>query len=117
MTTVLLVDDDPGVRHLGSIVLKLSGNDVCSACDGLEALAILAREHVDLVILDLAMPGMDGRETFHEARREGYEGPILILSALGAASAARELGAEDSLSKPFDPEELVAISEKLLMRR
>jgi len=106
MATVLVVDDDAGVRAVADLVLTLTGNEVCDAANGLEALAVLSKRPVDLLVLDLEMPEMDGWTTFQEARREGYEGPILILSAHGAAKAARELGAEASVSKPFDPEEL-----------
>ena len=89
MATVLVVDDDAGVRAVADLVLTLTGNEVCDAANGLEALAVLSKRPVDLLVLDLEMPEMDGWTTFQEARREGYEGPILILSAHDAAKAAR----------------------------
>jgi DNA-binding response OmpR family regulator len=66
------------------------------------------------MILDLEMPNMDGWTTFREARREGYEGPVVILSAFGAKAAARQLRADDAISKPFDPEDLLSQVRKHL---
>jgi CheY-like chemotaxis protein len=117
MATVLLVDDDVGVRKITATVLALSGHDVCDAADGMEALAILAERQIDLMVLDLAMPVMDGWETYREARREGYLGPIVILSAYGAHAAGRELGAEGALSKPFDPDDLESLCLSILRER
>ena len=114
MSNVLVVDDDVGIRMVVTLTLRLEGADVCEASDGLEALEILSQEQVDLVILDLEMPRMDGRRTFWEARREGYEGPVMILSGYGAKVAAKALNADDALDKPFDPEELVSHVRRLL---
>ena len=114
MSNVLVVDDDVGIRKVVTLTLRLEGAEVCEASDGLEALEILSQEQVDLVILDLEMPRMDGRETFLEARREGYEGPVMILSGYGARVAAEALSADDALDKPFDPEELVSHVRRLL---
>ena len=114
MATVLVVDDDAGIRQLTSLALSLEGNNVCTASDGLEALEVLSHEPVDLVILDLEMPRMDGRQTIQEARREGYTGPVLILCAFEAGRAAEELLAEDAVQKPFDPNELLSHVYKLL---
>jgi two-component system response regulator MprA len=74
MATVLVVDDDAGIRQLIRLALSLEGNNVCTASDGLEALEVLSHEPVDLMVLDLEMPRMDGRQTIREARREGYRG-------------------------------------------
>lgn len=114
MSTVLVVDDDAGIRHLASLVLGLDGNTVCTAGDGMEALELLCHERVDLIIMDLKMPNMDGRETIREARREGYEGPVIVLSAFGAVAAADELLADDAVAKPFDPDELLSHVHKVL---
>ena len=114
MSNVLVVDDDVGIRMVVTLTLRLEGAEVCEASDGLEALEILSQEQVDLVILDLEMPRMDGRRTFWEARREGYEGPVMILSGYGAKVAAKALNADDALDKPFDPEELVSHVRRLL---
>jgi len=60
------------------------------------------------------MPGMDGNGTFLEARRGGYEGPVMVLSGHGAGVAAKALSADDALEKPADPEELVSHVDRLL---
>ena len=113
MTKVLAVDDDRGVLQIISQLLRLEGHKVLTANDGLEALEVLSGEKVGLMILDLQMPNLDGRETFLAARRSGYDGPVLILSSFGARTAAKELGAEGALEKPFDPENLCAAVETL----
>ena len=117
MATVLIVDDDAGVRAVAELAISLTGNDVRNASDGLEALEVLAHTPVDLMVLDLEMPRMDGWTTYQEARREGYDGPVLILSAHGAARAAHELGADGFVAKPFDPDNLEAEAIKLLANR
>lgn len=114
MPTVLVVDDDIALRNLTRTVLKLEGNEVCEASDGLEALGVLSNGPVDLMILDLNMPNMDGRETFRMVRRRGFRGPIVLISGYDVKSAARELGADDALEKPFDPDQLLAHVNRLL---
>ena len=117
MATVLVVDDDDGVRAMAALVLGLTGNEVCDAANGLEALDVLTHRPVDLIVLDLQMPEMDGWTTCREARREGYNGPILILSAYGDQSTAREMEADAFIAKPFDPDDLEAEALKLLAHR
>jgi DNA-binding response OmpR family regulator len=73
----------------------------------------LGRERPDVIVLDLGLPEMDGREFFRQARLRGYEGPVIICSAYGATAAQRELGAEAALNKPFNPEELVQMVHAL----
>ena len=114
MTTVLVVDDDPGIRSLARLTLSLDGYSVPTASGGHEAIEILTQQQVDLIVLDLRMPDMDGQETLQEARREGYNGPVLILSAFGAKPAAEQLLADDAVDKPFDPNELTAHVRRLL---
>ena len=114
MSTVLIVDDDAGIRQLASLILSLEGNNVCTASDGLEALEVLSHEPVDLLVLDLQMPRMDGRMTLQEARRIGYKGPVLILAASGAGEAAEDLSADGALEKPFDPDQLLLHAHRLL---
>ena len=114
MSTVLLIYDDWGVRTLVTLALGIEGTTVWSASDGREALKILTHERVDLVILDLETIGLDGTLMFQEARREGFEGPILALSAFGTELAALELAAEVTLSKPLDLDELIVTTRNLL---
>ncbi len=111
---VLVVDDDLGVLKLIDLMLRLEGMDVTATpqpCDGLE---ILGRERPDVIVLDLGLPEMDGREFFRQARLRGYEGPVVICSAYGATAAQQELGAEAALNKPFNPEELVRVVQRLV---
>jgi DNA-binding response OmpR family regulator len=104
---VLIVDDDRNLTTLLSATLKSGGLEVLSAPDGTTALDVIERESIDALILDLRMPGMDGRTLFHEVRARGHQIPVLIASAYGARAAQQELGAEASIDKPFDPERLL----------
>jgi DNA-binding response OmpR family regulator len=103
---VLIVDDDRNLTNLVSTLLRSYGFEVVSAADGESALATLDSQAIDAVVLDLRMPGMDGRTVFKEMRARGHTTPVLIASAFGARPAQQELGAEGSIEKPFDPEAL-----------
>jgi DNA-binding response OmpR family regulator len=104
---VLLVDDDRPTLRLMSAVLRSQGVAVHASSDPLVGLDLLSAEKPDVIVLDLDMPLMDGRSFFKLARDGGYEGPVIICSAFGAAKASLELGTEAFLSKPFDPDRLV----------
>ena len=104
---VLIVDDDRNLTTLLAAILKSEGLDVLSASDGPRALDLLDSEPVDALILDLRMPGMDGRTLYREVRARGHNVPVLIASAYGARSAQHELGAEAAIEKPFDPDKLL----------
>ncbi len=115
---VLAVDDDPSTRAL--IADYLSRNDfrVTTVASGAECNAVLARETVDLLLLDLRLPGEDG---MHIARRLRAESTLPILMLTGRTEEADrvmglELGADDYLTKPFSPRELVARIRALLRR-
>jgi DNA-binding response OmpR family regulator len=107
MHCVLVVDDDPGIRRLAHLALTSAGFLVFDAENGSAALPILAREHPDVIVLDMSMPVMDGRALFHNMEAAGNRPAVLIVTANDAAGTKRELGAEASLEKPFDPEDLV----------
>jgi DNA-binding response OmpR family regulator len=113
MKKVLVVDDDLGIRRLAGIALATAGFDVATARDGREALALLSRDKADVVVLDLNMPVMDGYTFVHNLDDVRFRPHILILSGDQAEKAQRELGADDSLQKPFLPEELIAKVEHL----
>lgn len=105
--SVLIVEDDlPLLRSL-TMLFRSEGYEVATAANGAEALEVLDSEHADVVILDLEMPVMDGRECFRAMRERGLQTPVLLLSAYGAQRARRELGADDSLEKPFDVDQLL----------
>lgn len=103
---VLIVDDDKNLTLLLTTVLELEGLQVLTATDGQAALDLLSTHDVDVIVLDLLMPGMDGRTFFRELRARGDTTPVLVASAYGARSAQREMGAEGAIEKPFDPESL-----------
>jgi CheY-like chemotaxis protein len=109
VVNVLVVDDDQAVGRLLRMLLSLEGIDVVQALNGEAALDYLLDGNLppDVILLDLSMPGIDGREVFREARHAGVECPIVICSAYGAAQANQELGAQGAIAKPFDPAEVV----------
>ena len=106
---VLVVDDDKAILRLVVTTLRIGGHVPLAAEHGRDGLAILdAVPPPDVVVLDLQMPEMDGRTFYNCARLCGYAGPVIICSAYGAEHARLELGAEASLTKPFDPEDLLS---------
>ncbi len=118
MTKILIVDDDAHIRELAKVFLRSEGFDIVEAGDGVEALARLESVKVDLVILDVMMPNMDGWELCRQLR-EVYDFPILMLTAKGETSQkvkGFQLGSDDYLVKPFEPPELVARVRALLKR-
>ncbi len=118
MTRVLVVDDDSTVREVVVSYLKAEGYDVSEAADGETALATIEREHPDLIVLDIMLPGVDGLEVCRRVRTTS-EVPIIMLTALGSESdrvIGLELGADDYLTKPFSPRELVLRVGSVLRR-
>lgn len=115
---ILVVDDEEDVRRLAGLYLREAGYLVREAADGVEALAVLARHPVDLVILDLVMPEKEGAETVQEIRRTRPQLPVLAISGVVGADfylhAARMLGASASLRKPFTREQLLGAIAPLL---
>lgn len=107
-TDVLVVDDEPGISRMIRLLLMSEGLSVVAVSNAMDGLNFLADNAASLIVLDLAMPGMDGREFFRTLRARGDSTPVLILSAHGAREARRELQAEGALPKPFLPEELLA---------
>ncbi|HLO28860.1 MAG TPA: response regulator transcription factor [Anaerolineales bacterium] len=118
MSKILIVDDDPHIRELASLFLRNDGFEVYEASDGADALAKLDHVKVDLFIIDVMMPKMDGWELCRELRA-AYDLPILMLTAKGETSQKLkgfQLGTDDYLVKPFEPLELVARVHALLKR-
>lgn len=112
--SVLIVDDDRNLTLFLSTVLTLDGHEVVTATDGQAALDLLGERVVDVIVLDLRMPRMDGRTFFRELRSRGNSTPVLIASAFGAHDAQRELGAEGAVEKPFTPESLARAIREVL---
>lgn len=106
---ILIVEDDDDLRDLVRTMLELEGFDVRTAQHGLEALARVAEHMPDLILLDIKMPVMDGRNfTVEFKARHGGSVPIVVMTAAEhAANRAQELGALGWLSKPFAYDELV----------
>lgn len=121
MPHALIVEDDPNIRTLLELHLRLEGLDHTSVADGQAALAALAQTRFDLVLLDLMLPGVDGVSVCRAMRRGGpnADTPVLMLTARREESdkvLGLESGADDYLAKPFGLRELVARVRALLRR-
>lgn len=119
MATILVADDDANIRELVCLFLRNDGFETVEAADGKEALALYGRTNVDLVVLDIMMPIMDGWTLCKELRRANPDLPLLMLTARGETwekVKGFELGTDDYLTKPFDPLELTVRVRALLKR-
>jgi len=119
--TVLVIEDEPDILDLIDYNLTQAGFRVLRAQDGLSGLAALRRERPDLVVLDLMLPGLDGKELCRRVRSDKELGatPILMLTALSDEVdrvVGFELGADDYVTKPFSPRELVLRVRAVLRR-
>jgi two-component system alkaline phosphatase synthesis response regulator PhoP len=115
---ILVVDDEPKVARLARDYLEKNGFRVTTAADGQSALTMTRREKPDLVILDLMLPHIDGREVCRTLRRES-DVPIIMLTALSEEIdqvTGLEIGADDYITKPFSVRALVARVRALLRR-
>jgi two-component system response regulator MprA len=116
---VLLVDDDAPIRRMLTRTLGAEGYEVAAVADGGSALASVERSVPDVIVLDVAMPGMDGLSVTRRVRAKGLTVPILLLTARDALHervAGLDAGADDYLVKPFEVEELTARIRALLRR-
>ena len=119
MFSILAVEDDHSTRKLLQAVLFGNGYKVLTACNGAEALDVLEKNHVDLMIIDVMMPVMDGYELTKTLREGGSQIPMLMLSAKQNVSDVKQgfiVGIDDYMTKPFDLEELL-LRIKALLRR
>ena len=116
---ILLVDDESAITANLAPILERAGLQVSIADEGEQALQRAAEVHPDLVILDILMPKMDGREVLRRLRHDGNWTPVILLTQVGNSverAMALEEGADDYLNKPFDPHELVARIRAVLRR-
>ena len=119
--TILVVDDQPDLLEAISLTLELAGHQVLTAGDGVDALAVLQSQPVDLILADIAMPRMNGYQLYERARENAQwvAIPFLFLTARAMDSDIRygkELGADDYLTKPIQPEDLLAAVHGRLRR-
>jgi len=119
MFRILVVEDEVNIRKLMCAVLRQSGFEALQASDGVEALELFENEHIDLVILDLMMPKMDGYELARTLRAAWKNLPILMVTAKQGQQDKYEgfkSGIDDYMTKPLDEQELV-LRIKALLRR
>jgi CheY-like chemotaxis protein len=124
VASVLVVDDEPAVRMTIKLVLERAGHRVSVAADGRAGLAVLAAGGIDLLVVDLFMPGMDGLETLREVRKHQVDLPVLVISGTSLdapgqrapdfLAMAVKLGAVSSLQKPFKPRDIIGAVETCL---
>jgi DNA-binding response OmpR family regulator len=115
---ILIIEDEEGIIHLLNLYLKDAGYDVVVARDGADGLALHARAHPDLVLLDIMLPAIDGFEVCRRIRAWSKT-PILMLTARSSEDdriQGLDLGADDYLVKPFSPRELVSRVRAILRR-
>jgi DNA-binding response OmpR family regulator len=114
---VLVVDDDPYIRRLVSVVLEHHGFVVHAAHDGERALALVDESPIDVVLLDVHMPILDGPGFVAALRQKRVDLPIVVMSGvLGASAWARSVDAASVLFKPFSMTELLSVVEATLPR-
>lgn len=113
MSRALLADDDPDIRETLGALLEAAGHRVHLASSGAEALQVFGAHTVDVAIVDVMMPAMDGDALVREMRVRGHDVPVVLISASGdVARVARSLGVYAYLAKPFRVEAL----EELIAR-
>jgi two-component system, OmpR family, response regulator len=119
MFHVLVTEDHADTRKLMETVLRKNGYDVFTACDGEEALRVMDEQHIDIVLLDVMMPKMDGYAFTEELRQNGINTPILMVTARQLPADKRKgflAGTDDYMTKPVDMEEMLLRIRALLRR-
>ncbi len=116
---ILVVDDEPHMLRLVQFNLERAGYSVITAKDGQEALKILEKEKVDLIIADVMMPEIDGLELCKRVKADSKwkSYPVIMLTAKAQLTdrvSGREVGADDYITKPFHPKELLATVNNVL---
>lgn len=119
MYNILVCDDEKDIVSALTIYLTTAGYQVFPAYDGTEALDLLRREDIHLVLLDIMMPKLDGIQVLERLRAEGIGTPVMMLTAKGQKDdriTGFNAGADDYLPKPFDPDELLSRVRAMLRR-
>ncbi len=121
MSRILVVDDDAVVRKSIRATLEAAGHESVEACDGEAGLEVLQKNKIDLAIVDIWMPNVDGLNFLRQLPEEFQEIPVIMISGGGtgatleqATTMALVRGASEVLFKPFEPDELTALIDKLL---
>ena len=126
---ILVVDDDPDIRDVLTVILESRGYEIVTACDGIECLAALRAEKPDLMVIDLLMPKMDGFAVLKELQDGRWskfrQTPILILSSVREEASRRryeletalEFNVDDYVEKPINPDVLLERVERLITKR
>ena len=121
MAEILIVDDEERIRHILNMMLSGAGHNACEACDGKEALDILEKESFDLVISDIRMDRINGKQLLSEIKKNGLGIPVIFITAFASLESvvdALRLGAADYLVKPFEEKQvLLAVERALGVRR
>lgn len=118
VSTILLVDDDPKIRDIIKEYMAIGDFTLLEAADGLEALKRVEENLIDLIVLDVMMPKLDGWQTLREIRKS-HRIPVIMLSARGEEYdklLGFEMGVDDYVVKPFSPRELLARIKAVLAR-
>ncbi len=120
--TILFVDDEPSLRQIGEMMLCYLGFDTILAENGYECINIVTRmkNRIDLIILDLVMPGLDGRSTLEELYRRNIEIPVILTTGFALGDLKQGWGklglAQAIITKPFDMEKLRAVIKEILFQ-
>ena len=116
---ILIVDDEPGSRESLRMILK-PFYDILTVANGMEALDHIQKEKVDLITLDLKMPGLSGIDVLHELKKMGSDAAVIIITGhrtLSSIHEALRYGAVDFVSKPFNVSDIIAIVQRSLAQR
>ncbi len=119
MSTLLIVDDEKGIRDVLKEYAKFNGYDVIEATNGFEAIKKVNENNIDLIIMDIMMPGLDGFSAVKEIRKN-HDIPTMMLSARGEEYDKLfgfELGIDDYVTKPFSPKEVIARIGVIIKRK
>ncbi len=111
---VLVVDDEPRIGNILRIKLRLSGYDVITTTSGAEAIEIIRTQKPDIVLLDIVMPGVTGLDVLDRVRTFSQVPIVVFTARRDIAEITLKKGANDSIAKPFDPEQLVTKIESVL---
>ena len=117
MAKILIVDDEEKMRTLLAMIVSGQGYEADTAADGREALTKFSFNNYDMVLSDIKMPVMDGKELIGEMRKGGNHTPVVFLTAFATVDSAVEMmrqGAADYITKPFDPDKILITVERTL---